>query len=1506
MGSDATQAGEDSVVPNGENAGLVTSTPAARDASAPATFRTRSSLSASSLSLPGTSSAVSGRKSAARKQTYWQSVANIGRQVADALEYAHKQGILHRDVKPSNLLLDVRGTVWVTDFGLAKVAGPGADNLTHTGDILGTLRYMPPEAFEGKSDARSDVYSLGLTLYELLAMRPAFDEKERNKLIKQVTSGEPTRLDRVRREIPRDLVTIVQKSIEKEPSRRYATAEELAADLQRFIDDEPILARRQTELERYVRWARHNPGIAALGAVLTAVLVMATIASLIVAGRMINLASEAAQKATDERLARLQAVDAHKREAEERTKAELAKKTAESSFAEAREAEQVARAAEETGRKLLYTTDMRLAPFLWRDDRTTAEQLRVLLAKHIPDREAAGNKDGVAAALKPDLRGFEWHYYQHLLEESAAVFSGHGASVVDGAFTANGQLVTLDQNGQVRHWDLGSQDEDDASRRDLPGGQTGRFRALSPNGRLAALAEGNTVHLFDTSTGKDTLQIDSANERFRRPIFSRDSDRLVIVDDKIRWLSAKSGEVIASVDQGFQGVGPWGSLALSADGLTLAVVGHGAQGQLFSIFRLDATTRTVTPLAKDVTHTGTLSGSALTPDGKRIAVGASLSGALSVFDTTTGRSIAQHGSAHAAFISAMAFSGDGAKLATADAQGTIKIWADAHKLNSKSAAILTLKGHQGAINAVGFSTDGKRLVSVSADKTARVWDLDNAGAAIRPLERPGRVCMVARFSPDGQLIAAAYGSGVRLWDAATGRLVRELPAGDKSPVFSVAFSPADSRLLAVGHGGLADDSYVSLWDIDAGTERARLPAATDLPEFRMDGYSGVPSALAFSPDGQYLVAGFGFKLAYTSASHPNPLKVWEVGTRRLIHRLNGHTGYCVSLDFSRDGTLLASGSRDGTAIIWSTETWKRVHRLENPDRGPESISQAGRRFLDEAAFSPDGKTLAMASRAGNVHLWDVATGKLLETLKGHSGPVTAVVFSPDGRTLASSSSDQTVRLWNVETRRELMQLDPGGVEVGQVFALAFSPDGKHLLAGGRSGTAFWSAAPQVWNDPGRAAEKLRLLLNSNADFQSRIRMLSENLRLHEALEKLDSKDVRVQAALAATQANWHASRDAWPEAALAFDRLMAADPTEPEDWLRTPGLLRLATALLHQDRPAAAAMLLTGGAKRRTQDGLPAISRVDRVDDATGELFFPLLAAVEKRLAVSPRDAGLLELHAELSGQETDFARQAADYTAAIKVLAEQPAGAVSAHLRRLYRRRALAYVSLQQWPEAVGDFAHVITEETTDALLLSNRARAMRRSRIGMPRRPTGRGPRPVTRRGQDGSPSSHDDLPPAARLGWRPVRTRSLKHSTNDRSRRTLRMTWSPRNSLNCSGRSTIIVNPTRWTVLKPAEMKSAGGATLTRLDDHSILAGGVNPPSDQYTVEFIVPERTDIQSIRLETLTDKSLPGQGPGRSNKGLIAGAFALTRWDLTAKLPQGAGSPRSLSFRAASRRPFHI
>ena len=189
---------------------------------------------------------------------YWQSVARVGVQVADALAHAASQGVLHRDIKPSNLLLDNTGNVWVTDFGLAKADSDG-DNLTRTGDVVGTLRYMAPERFSGKGDLRSDVYSLGLTLYELLALRPAFDEADRNKLVKQVLHDEPLRPSKLNRGVPRDLETIVLKAIARDPAHRYQTPAEMAEDLKRFVEDRPILARRVSEAEKVWRWCRRNP-----------------------------------------------------------------------------------------------------------------------------------------------------------------------------------------------------------------------------------------------------------------------------------------------------------------------------------------------------------------------------------------------------------------------------------------------------------------------------------------------------------------------------------------------------------------------------------------------------------------------------------------------------------------------------------------------------------------------------------------------------------------------------------------------------------------------------------------------------------------------------------------------------------------------------------------------------------------------------------------------------------------------------------------------------------------------------------------------------------------------------------------------------------------------------------------------------------------------------------------------------------------------------------------------
>ena len=268
-------------------------------------------------------------------------MARLGAQAAEALDYAAQQGVLHRDVKPSNLLLDVRATLWVTDFGLAKLTD--SEDLTHTGDILGTLRYMAPERFQGKYDVRSDVYGLGLTLYELLALRPAFEETDQSRLIDLVTRAELPRLLKLDPAIPRDLATIVHKAIARDPSDRYPTAGDLAADLTRFLEDRPIQARRLSPLGVAWRWARRNRVVASLLGFVAALMVAFSAGAMVAAERYRAVAlkesqarftADAAKKLADTRAQ--EANQARTESDANATRADAARAEADQSAAEAK------------------------------------------------------------------------------------------------------------------------------------------------------------------------------------------------------------------------------------------------------------------------------------------------------------------------------------------------------------------------------------------------------------------------------------------------------------------------------------------------------------------------------------------------------------------------------------------------------------------------------------------------------------------------------------------------------------------------------------------------------------------------------------------------------------------------------------------------------------------------------------------------------------------------------------------------------------------------------------------------------------------------------------------------------------------------------------------------------------------------------------------------------------------------------------------------------------------
>ena len=223
----------------------------------------------------------------AKRSAFFRTAVKLGLQAAEALDYAHHQGVVHRDVKPENLLLDAKGNLWVTDFGLAQFYEEDS-NLTRTGDLLGTLRYMSPEQASGRAavlDQRTDVYSLGLTIYELLTLERAIPGESREQLLRQITILEPKSPRSIDKSIPTELETILSKATAKEPSERYQTARALADDLRRFLLDEPIHARPPTLWDKSVKWTRRHKSLAASALAMLLVIAIGSFISMLLVAR---------------------------------------------------------------------------------------------------------------------------------------------------------------------------------------------------------------------------------------------------------------------------------------------------------------------------------------------------------------------------------------------------------------------------------------------------------------------------------------------------------------------------------------------------------------------------------------------------------------------------------------------------------------------------------------------------------------------------------------------------------------------------------------------------------------------------------------------------------------------------------------------------------------------------------------------------------------------------------------------------------------------------------------------------------------------------------------------------------------------------------------------------------------------------------------------------------------------------------------------------------------------
>jgi serine/threonine protein kinase/WD40 repeat protein len=1084
--------------------------------------------------------------------------------VCQAIQHAHQKGIIHRDIKPTNILVtlhDGRPVPKVIDFGVAKAIDQRLTErtlFTQFGTIVGTPEYMAPEQAEmsGLSvDTRSDVYSLGVLLYELLTGTTPL-EQERLKqaailellrvireeepprpseristsgqklaMIAAARSTEPAKLSRL---VRGELDWIVLKCLEKDRTRRYESASGLARDVQRYLADEPVEACPPTLGYRFRKFARkHKAPLAVVAGFAVVVVAGAAVA----AWQAVRATEAEAQTAEQRDVAR----EAERQAGRERDAAIRAGKDLATERDEVRKLNGNIRAAQGRLRRELYRSALSLIPAAWQAN-NSARVLELLEATR------PGPQD------EEDLRGFEWHYWDRLAHpqlRTRQLDPGPAPSLRPDQFalSADGSrcaALLLARPGETKParvvaWDVASGKEVYSFNIDKTDRLQTAWPALSGNGqRLAALTtRGREIVAWDLASQKQ-LEVQTGPRSVVtsvRVAFSRDGRHAAVhVTAKTARDPAGSRVEVWDLDGGSavpvvmpDGTSPM-VLALSPDGsrlaMSLRVGGIKPSGAGYSTALADVGTGKILARmpwpANWLPEPGSRDPSpdlAFSPDGARVAevrhptfLRTGPASQAVVWDAegnvlaAISPSVARHHH--------VAFSPDGKRLVTwgGDRNSVGEVWEAA-----TGKLLRTLKGQVAPVAGVAFNGDGTRLVTVDLTGVVKEWDASVAapaparpnglawvwssdrrrqavytpcppGIPFTPTEvsvrdEPGREILsftahkapllAVQLSPDGRFAASLDRSGqVKVWDATSGdvRATQQWPSPNP-PILQPADSPAFRRQATVQR--FSDDGRRLILDgTDWGVK------VLDLADFReVFACEGSGLNRLLSPDGRRLVTWADFYLREGRPSGDTNL--WDVDARTqrrldpepIVDGLFSPDGKRFAGRLYPEGLVVAATTRSVIPELRAVKVW-------DADSGAELAHLKEDRAIGAMAFSPDGKRLATAvetdsERAGEVLVWDVATGKVVLRLEGHTHGVTRLAYSPDGKRIASidqrrNGPHHEIKLWDAVTGTELLSLKPEPTRASQ--PLTFTRDGHRLFWGngydGREMEQFWDATPR--------------------------------------------------------------------------------------------------------------------------------------------------------------------------------------------------------------------------------------------------------------------------------------------------------------------------------------------------------------------------------------------------------------------------------------------------------------